>query len=43
MKGTLASRTQIVQLIHLTHNIHNALDNQQDVCLIFLDVSNAFD
>ncbi len=33
----------INQLIHLCHNIYNGLDNSRDVCLVFLDVSKAFD
>ncbi len=33
----------ITQLIHLCHNIYNGLDNSRDVCLVFLDVSKAFD
>ncbi len=33
----------INQLIHLCHNIYQGLDNSKDVCLVFLDVSKAFD
>ncbi len=33
----------INQLIHLCHNIYKGLDNSRDVCLVFLDVSKAFD
>ena len=31
------------QLIHITHHIYKALDKGHDVCMIFLDVSRAFD
>ncbi len=33
----------INQLIHLCHNIYQGLDSSKDVCLVFLDVSKAFD
>ncbi len=33
----------INQLIHLCHRIYNGLDSAKDVCLVFLDVSKAFD
>ncbi len=33
----------INQLIHLCDNIYHGLDDSKDVCLIFLDVSKAFD
>ncbi len=33
----------INQLIHLCHKIYQGLDNTRDVCLVFLDVSKAFD
>ena len=33
----------INQLIHLCHNIYQGLDDHKDVCLVFLDVSKAFD
>ena len=33
----------ISQLIHLCHYIYQGLDNCKDVCLVFLDVSKAFD
>ena len=31
------------QLIFLTHKIHEALDQGKDVCMVFLDISKAFD
>ena len=31
------------QILHLVHNIYNDLDNKRDVCLVFLDISKAFD
>jgi hypothetical protein len=31
------------QLIYITHKIHRALEDGQEVCLVFLDVSKAFD
>ena len=31
------------QLIMVTHNIHQALENKQDVCMVYLDISKAFD
>ncbi len=33
----------INQLIHLCNNIYKGLDKSKDVCLVFLDVSKAFD
>ena len=33
----------INQLIHLCNNIYKGLDSSKDVCLVFLDVSKAFD
>ncbi len=33
----------INQLIHLCNNIYKGLDEARDVCLVFLDVSKAFD
>ena len=33
----------INQLIFMIHEIHKALENGQDICLVFLDVSKAFD
>ncbi len=33
----------INQLIHLCDNIYHGLDDSKDVCLVFLDVSKAFD
>ncbi len=33
----------INQLIHLCDNIYKGLDSSKDVCLVFLDVSKAFD
>ncbi len=33
----------INQLIHLCDNIYHGLDKSRDICLIFLDVSKAFD
>ena len=33
----------INQLIHLCDNIYKGLDESNDVCLVFLDVSKAFD
>lgn len=31
------------QLTSITHRIYQALDNKQDACLVFLDISKAFD
>ena len=31
------------QLIHIVHNIHKGLDHKRDVCMVFLDISKAFD
>jgi hypothetical protein len=31
------------QLIYITHKIHKALEEGQEICLVFLDVSKAFD
>ncbi len=33
----------INQLVHLCHQIYQGLDNAKDICLVFLDVSKAFD
>ncbi len=33
----------INQLVHLCHQIYQGMDNAKDICLIFLDVSKAFD
>ena len=33
----------INQLIYITHKIHKALEDGQEICLVFLDVSKAFD
>jgi len=33
----------INRLIHLTHQIYNALDAKQDTLIVFLDISKAFD
>ena len=33
----------INQIIHITQRIYNALDDHKDVCMIFLDISKAFD
>ena len=33
----------INQLLHLTNKITEALDKKQDVCLVFLDITKAFD
>ncbi len=33
----------INQLIHLCDNIYHGLDKSKDICLVFLDVSKAFD
>ena len=31
------------QLLHLVQKIYNGLDNKQDACLVYLDISKAFD
>ena len=31
------------QLIMITHKIYAALDNKQDVCMVYMDISKAFD
>ncbi len=33
----------INQLVHLCHQIYQGLDSAKDICLVFLDVSKAFD
>lgn len=33
----------INQLVHIVHNIYKGLDNRNDVCMVFLDISKAFD
>ena len=33
----------INQLMHLIHNIYQSLDNDEDICAVFLDASRAFD
>ena len=51
MHGLLSERNSgfkekdstINQLVHLCHNIYQGLDNAKDICLVFLDVSKAFD
>jgi hypothetical protein len=31
------------QLIHIVHNIYKGIDQKHDICMIFLDISKAFD
>ena len=31
------------QLIHIVNNIYNGLDDGKDICLVFMDISKAFD
>jgi hypothetical protein len=35
--------TTINQLMYLIQNIYQSLDNDEDICAVFLDVSRAFD
>ncbi len=41
--GFKENDSTINQLIHLCNNIYKGLDHSKDVCLVFLDVSKAFD
>ena len=41
--GFKPNDSTINQLIHICNNIHKGLDLSKDVCLVFLDVSKAFD
>jgi hypothetical protein len=39
----LRGMTTVNQLLAITHNIYESLDTGKDMCVIFLDVSKAFD
>ncbi len=41
--GFKENDSTINQLIHICNNIHKGLDLSHDVCLVFMDVSRAFD
>ena len=41
--GFKKTDSTVNQLIHLCNNIYKGLDSSKDVCLVFLDVSKAFD
>ncbi len=41
--GFKENDSTINQLIHICNNIYKGLDHSRDICLVFLDVSKAFD
>lgn len=41
--GFKKNDSTINQLVHIVHNIYKGLDDKKDVCMVFLDISKAFD
>ena len=41
--GCKQNDSTVNQLVNIVHNIYKGLDDKSDVCMIFLDISKAFD
>ena len=41
--GFKKNDSTVYQLTHIVNNIYNELDNKNDVCVVFLDITKAFD